>query len=278
MNPRPAAPQMFGQQSAAVGQFLGQHQQQMGGASAPIRRSRFDTGPTQTMNPVTGPAAGYVSAQQPPNAAPPQPLLRMGQQQSWPGQPPSPAGLRPQASVVQPLMSLNLNQPPNFQPPPQNWPQGAAPAVCGARSSAASKLVASNGHWSTAAAQNAAHDARATTLTFKDSLNMTIFNSIGNYGLHPTGMRPPLLPVAPQPPRPPFEDAHLVPKVPYYDLPAALMVPLVKLSDHGYKSLDPSRIRLPPPMAPNERLVAAVDAFYAAPNHENPRDGMQENE
>lgn len=89
----------------------------------------------------------------------------------------------------------------------------------------------------------------------------------------------PLRPMAPlnnnspirQPP-PPLEDVSLIPKAAYYDLPAGLMVPLVKLEDHGYKSLDPSKIRLPPPMPPSERLLAAVEAFYAPPNHENPRD------
>ena len=60
--------------------------------------------------------------------------------------------------------------------------------------------------------------------------------------------------------------------VPYYDLPAGLMVPLVKPEDHNYKPIDPKMVRLPLPQAPSERLLKAVDAFYAPPSHERPRD------
>ena len=64
----------------------------------------------------------------------------------------------------------------------------------------------------------------------------------------------------------------LMPSMPYYELPAGLMVPLIKLEDAEYKPLDPEAIRLPPPAPPSERLVAAVEAFYAPPNHDSPRD------
>ncbi|XP_076646012.1 SR-related CTD associated factor 6 [Halictus rubicundus] len=64
----------------------------------------------------------------------------------------------------------------------------------------------------------------------------------------------------------------LMPSMPYYELPAGLMVPLIKLEDAEYKPLDPDAIRLPPPAPPSERLVAAVEAFYAPPNHDSPRD------
>ncbi|XP_072760950.1 calcium homeostasis endoplasmic reticulum protein isoform X1 [Anoplolepis gracilipes] len=64
----------------------------------------------------------------------------------------------------------------------------------------------------------------------------------------------------------------LMPSMPYYELPAGLMVPLIKLEDGEYKPLDPDAIRLPPPAPPNDRLVAAVEAFYAPPNHDSPRD------
>ena len=60
--------------------------------------------------------------------------------------------------------------------------------------------------------------------------------------------------------------------MPYFDLPAGLMVPLVKLEESGYKPLDPALIRLPPPQPPNERLLAAVELFYSGPSHERPRD------
>jgi calcium homeostasis ER protein len=65
----------------------------------------------------------------------------------------------------------------------------------------------------------------------------------------------------------------LPPTLPYFDLPAGLMVPLIRLEDYNYKPLNPDSIRLPPPTAPSERLLSAVEAFYAPPSHERPRDG-----
>ncbi|XP_041086582.1 calcium homeostasis endoplasmic reticulum protein-like isoform X1 [Polyodon spathula] len=75
------------------------------------------------------------------------------------------------------------------------------------------------------------------------------------------------------------DDPSLVPNVPYFDLPAGLMAPLVKLEDHDYKSLDPKDIRLPPPMPPSDRLLAAVEAFYSPPSHDRPRnsEGWEQN-
>ncbi|CAH2241497.1 jg10664 [Pararge aegeria aegeria] len=73
-------------------------------------------------------------------------------------------------------------------------------------------------------------------------------------------------------PFPDINNEDLMPSVPYFELPAGLMVPLIMLEDDKYKPLDPAKIRLPPPAPPNERLLAAVDAFYASPNHERPRD------
>ncbi|KAL7992848.1 hypothetical protein Chor_017104 [Crotalus horridus] len=73
------------------------------------------------------------------------------------------------------------------------------------------------------------------------------------------------------PPHVNHDDPSLVPNVPYFDLPAGLMAPLVKLEDHEYKPLDPKDIRLPPPMPPSERLLAAVEAFYSPPSHDRPR-------
>ncbi|XP_057331002.1 calcium homeostasis endoplasmic reticulum protein isoform X2 [Microplitis mediator] len=64
----------------------------------------------------------------------------------------------------------------------------------------------------------------------------------------------------------------LMPSMPYFELPAGLMVPLIKLEDGEYRPLDPEAIRLPPPTPPSDRLVAAVEAFYAPPNHDSPRD------
>ncbi|XP_064604501.1 calcium homeostasis endoplasmic reticulum protein-like [Liolophura sinensis] len=82
---------------------------------------------------------------------------------------------------------------------------------------------------------------------------------------------PPGFPLAtPRLPLPPEVD--LTPSVPYYELPAGLMAPLVKLEDTEYRPLDPRDIRLPPPAPPSERLLAAVEAFYSLPTHERPRD------
>lgn len=47
---------------------------------------------------------------------------------------------------------------------------------------------------------------------------------------------------------------------------------LFQLEDSEYKPLVPEDIRLPPPMPPSERLLAAVEAFYSPPSHERPRD------
>ncbi|XP_022918336.2 calcium homeostasis endoplasmic reticulum protein [Onthophagus taurus] len=80
---------------------------------------------------------------------------------------------------------------------------------------------------------------------------------------------PPGFPITnPEPP----QQEELMPSVPYYELPAGLMVPLIKLEDTAFKPLDPTLIRLPPPAPPSDRLLAAVEAFYAPPSHERPRD------
>lgn len=47
---------------------------------------------------------------------------------------------------------------------------------------------------------------------------------------------------------------------------------LIQLEDTDYKPLDSKDIRLPPPMPPSERLLAAVEAFYSNPSHDRPRD------
>ncbi|ESN94818.1 hypothetical protein HELRODRAFT_180170 [Helobdella robusta] len=92
------------------------------------------------------------------------------------------------------------------------------------------------------------------------------------FPMPPMGFCPPPIPNLPPPPPMFHPDLDLVPTIPYYDLPAGLMAPLVKLGDCEYKSLDPRNIRLPPPMPPTDRLLAAVEAFYSPPSHERPRD------
>ena len=81
------------------------------------------------------------------------------------------------------------------------------------------------------------------------------------------------------PPRMPGPPQIVKPDRPYFDLPAGLMAPLVRLDEMDYKELDPNMIRLPMPMPPNDRLRAAVDAFYAPPSHDRPRnaDGWEAN-
>ncbi|KAH8034853.1 hypothetical protein HPB51_003140 [Rhipicephalus microplus] len=63
----------------------------------------------------------------------------------------------------------------------------------------------------------------------------------------------------------------LVPTMPYYELPAGLIVPLVRLDDSDYRPLDPKEMRLPPPAPPSEALMQAVEMFYSPPSHERPR-------
>ncbi|KAG0431598.1 hypothetical protein HPB47_021652 [Ixodes persulcatus] len=66
----------------------------------------------------------------------------------------------------------------------------------------------------------------------------------------------------------------LVPTMPYFELPAGLIVPLVKLEDSEYKALDPKALRLPPPAPPSDALMQAVEMFYSPPSHERPRNSQ----
>lgn len=100
-----------------------------------------------------------------------------------------------------------------------------------------------------------------------------------NFALPPPNF---LIPDLSKPPpgfsNPPAPEIVLVPEevkpvAPFYELPAGLMVPLIRLEDYEYKPLDPEELRLPPPVPPTERLVSAVEAFYAPPRHDRPRDG-----
>lgn len=86
----------------------------------------------------------------------------------------------------------------------------------------------------------------------------------------PDYSRPPPLPIPSSVPSS-FPAEGIEPKAPYFDLPAGLLVPLVKLDDYDYKYIDPKDIRLPPPLPPTERLIAGVDLFYAPPSHDRLR-------
>jgi calcium homeostasis ER protein len=50
------------------------------------------------------------------------------------------------------------------------------------------------------------------------------------------------------------------------------MLPLIRLEDNKYCGIDPDGLKLPPPTPPSDRLISAVEAFYAPPSHERPRD------
>ncbi|KAM7535710.1 hypothetical protein Aperf_G00000101112 [Anoplocephala perfoliata] len=73
--------------------------------------------------------------------------------------------------------------------------------------------------------------------------------------------------------RPPaVKDEDFVPTVPFWQLPAALMHPLIGAKDFEFKPLDPSKLRLLPPKPPSEQLMQALDAYYSQPSHDRPRD------
>ena len=116
--------------------------------------------------------------------------------------------------------------------------------------------------------------------------------------------RPPGPPHSEMPPppdlRPPPE---LPPPIPYFDLPAGLMAPLVPVScgcgqesagcsaghvctlcvsslflpsprqlhEHSYRTLNPMAVRLPLPQPPTDRLLKAVEEFYEPPSDSKPR-------
>ncbi|MFH4983579.1 hypothetical protein AB6A40_010288 [Gnathostoma spinigerum] len=78
----------------------------------------------------------------------------------------------------------------------------------------------------------------------------------------------------PPPAHPPsmFDDSALIPNCPYYELPAGMMLPFIGMDDILYKPVAVSQLRLPPPIPPSERLIHAMDMFYAPPTSDSPRD------
>lgn len=70
-----------------------------------------------------------------------------------------------------------------------------------------------------------------------------------------------------------FEAEGIMPTLPYYLLPAGIMTPLLKQSrEEFYAPLDPTKLRLPLPKRPDERLLKAIDSYYIEvhrPNKEN---------
>ncbi|KAF6032318.1 hypothetical protein EB796_009339 [Bugula neritina] len=96
-----------------------------------------------------------------------------------------------------------------------------------------------------------------------------------------TNVPPPMMNLSGPPPRlnqpPPFPPPNLstedlIPTAPYFELPAGLMCPLVKIDEIDYKPIDPKGIRLPPPAPPTDRLLQALDLFYMPPSHDCPVD------
>lgn len=67
------------------------------------------------------------------------------------------------------------------------------------------------------------------------------------------------------------EEVNLTPTMPYFELPSGLIVPLIRLEDFSYHSIDPEKIQLPPPSMPTDKLLNAIEAFYAPPSHDRPR-------
>lgn len=68
----------------------------------------------------------------------------------------------------------------------------------------------------------------------------------------------------PAQPTPKKAEIDFVPKASYYELPAGMIVPLVKLEDFTYKPLREQDLRLPPPEPPSELLLREIDRFYSA--------------
>jgi hypothetical protein len=58
---------------------------------------------------------------------------------------------------------------------------------------------------------------------------------------------------------------------PWYELPAGVMLSLVRTEDIDYKSLDPKALTIPPPQPITEKIVRAIDEFYSHPNNSQPR-------
>lgn len=65
-------------------------------------------------------------------------------------------------------------------------------------------------------------------------------------------------------------ETGIIPDLPYYELPAALMVPLVGPSQTEYSPIKPSDLRLPFPKFPDEQFLKTIDQFYK--KDDKPRD------
>ena len=89
-------------------------------------------------------------------------------------------------------------------------------------------------------------------------------------GMPPPFQPPPLYSDMPQQQQQSNEPAPPDPR-PWYDLPAGIMISLIRTEDTEYKSLDPKDLVIPPPQLITEKIMRAMDEFYSMPNNSAPR-------
>lgn len=69
-------------------------------------------------------------------------------------------------------------------------------------------------------------------------------------------------------------EAGIIPTSPYYELPAGIMISLIKASSkESYVSIDPEDLRLPLPKFPDESFLRAIDSFYGTDGKQRDTDG-----
>ncbi|GMS84325.1 hypothetical protein PENTCL1PPCAC_6500 [Pristionchus entomophagus] len=77
---------------------------------------------------------------------------------------------------------------------------------------------------------------------------------------------------APLPPE--VDEKSLIPRGPFYELPAGVMMGQIKIEDLTYKPIEVSKLRMPPALPPTPRLLMAMEAFYAPPTSDRQRDSQ----
>lgn len=80
-------------------------------------------------------------------------------------------------------------------------------------------------------------------------------------------------PVSGAPPHSLFPQSQISegPRQLYFDMPAGIMTQHIRLEDFDYSPINPKDMRIPLVTPPTERLLKALEAFYAPPSHEHPR-------
>lgn len=245
--------------------------------------------PPQAFQPPPPQAPPQVTPPVPPpqvsSSGPPQTQYQQFQQfGQWNPQQPPPQQQTPSAQP-DPFHYFNQNfsqrpqqtfdQRPRFPPYQQGFPPGARPPLHG--DPGYEQPPPSGPDWNQSydmPPQSTYQSAPPSIQTFDYS-----HQSVPPAGAPPAGAAPISIDYehgrAPVPEAPFVEERDpTIPLAHYYDLPAGLIVPLVKLWDCEYKPVDPKDIRLPIPQPPSERLLAAVEAFYAPPSHDRPRDSQ----